>query len=90
MYLDAFSYLNHRIAQLIGHNLSYETVHCLSSNAFSPAIFTGEDCTSWWHHAHRDLCWDLVAGVLGLADEVLRPILMEMAAAADVLEQMAF
>jgi len=64
---DVFSLLNQRIAQLYGNNLDYEAIHCLSTNAYSLGIYTGEDCTSWWHHAGRSACWDIITGMLGLS-----------------------
>lgn len=64
---DVFSLLNQRIGHLFGHNLGYEAIHCLSTNSFCPAIQNSEDCTSWWHHPARQISWDIVAGVLGLA-----------------------
>jgi len=69
---DVFSLLNQRIAQLFGHNLDYEAIHCLSTNAYSLGIYTGEDCTSWWHHAGRGTCWDIIAALLGLSVDDLK------------------
>ncbi|MEI7833466.1 MAG: hypothetical protein WCJ56_09755, partial [bacterium] len=46
---DSFSLSVVAAAKLLGREVDYRTVHCLSTNAFSPAIDPGEDCMSWWH-----------------------------------------
>ena len=66
---DSFSLAVQAAAGLLGRDADYETIYCLSSNAFAPAIDTAEDCTAWWHvnAALGDRCMQTVARRLGLA-----------------------
>ena len=70
---DSFSLTIQAAAKLLGKDADYEMVYALSSNAFTPAIDKGEDCTAWWHVQG----WlggkkiETVAGRLGLQVERL-------------------
>jgi len=70
---DSFSLAIQAAARLLGREADYETVYCLSSNAFSPAIDLGENCTAWWHVQgwQGDECIGTVAGAVGLHAERL-------------------
>ncbi len=46
---DSFSLAVQSAAKLLGKEADYETIYCLSGNAFAPAIDKLEDCTAWWH-----------------------------------------
>ena len=46
---DSFCLAVQAAAKLLRREADYETIACLSANAFAPAIDLGEDCTSWWH-----------------------------------------
>ena len=46
---DSLSLALQAAARLLRMDADYEMIYCLLSNAFSPAIDTGEDCTAWWH-----------------------------------------
>ncbi len=59
--------------ELLGVPCDYETVCCLTANAFSPAIDPNEDCASWWHvdAGLADRCIETAARALGLS---VRPV----------------
>jgi hypothetical protein len=46
---DTFSLTIQAAASLLGREVDYERVYCLSGNAFAPGIDKNEDCTAWWH-----------------------------------------
>ena len=46
---DSFSLALQAAARVLGREGDYPAIYCLSSNAFSPAIFPPEDCVAWWH-----------------------------------------
>lgn len=70
---DSFSLVICEAARLLGREADYETVYCLSSNAFAPAIDLGENCTAWWHVQGRqaDKAMNTVADARGLRPERL-------------------
>ena len=65
---DSFSLAVEAAARFLGKRPDYETICCLSTHAFAPAIDKGEDCTAWWHVQGwlADRCMPLVAGRIGL------------------------
>ena len=71
---DSFSLAVQAAARLLGKRPDYEMIYCLSSNAFSPAIDLGEDCTAWWHveGSMGDRAMGTVAARIGLRAERLR------------------
>ncbi|MHC4716019.1 MAG: hypothetical protein ACYS5V_03555, partial [Planctomycetota bacterium] len=70
---DTFSLSVQAAAKLLGVDADYETIYCLSGNAFAPAINKGEDCIAWWHvyGGMGDRAMATVAGRLGLNAERL-------------------
>ena len=70
---DSFSLAVQAAGRLLGKRPDYETIYCLSSNAFSPAIDLGENCTAWWHVQgwQGDKAMEAVASRIGLRAERL-------------------
>jgi len=63
---DSFSLALVAATKLLGKDADYESVYCLSSNAFAPAIDAGESCAAWWHMYGGDSGLDILSGRLGL------------------------
>ncbi|MHC4561394.1 MAG: M56 family metallopeptidase [Planctomycetota bacterium] len=55
-------------AKALGRDADFESVVCLSSNAFAPMLDAKETCTAWWigQAWQADRCIQTVAGRLGL------------------------
>ena len=66
---DTFSLAIQAAARTFGRDVDYETVACLSSNAFAPMVDVGEDCTSWWMNQAwmADRCIDTIGRRVGLS-----------------------
>ncbi len=46
---NTFSLVFQAAADLLGKKADYETLYCLSGNAFAPVVDTGENCAAWWY-----------------------------------------
>ena len=84
---DSFSLAFQTAATRLGVDVDYDTLACLSTNAFSPAVNPAEDCGAWWHveGSLGDRAIDLVAKSLGLRAQ--RLTLPPLPASADTQQQ---
>ena len=90
---DSFSLVVEDAVRLLGKDVAYETIYCLSGNAFAPAIDLGEDCTAWWHVQgwQADRAMTTVAQSLGFRAERLElpPDKLDPTDAGEVFERKA-
>jgi len=90
---DSLSLAIKAAAELLGCETDYETIYCLSSNAFAPAIDLGEPATCWWHlnGLQSDKCLETVAAAIGLKVEYgdLHPDNLDATLRDEVFDRMA-